>query len=75
MAGTTPISIMGMYGPELLPVLSVLAGRFAVCHHWFASAPTETLPNRALANAATSQGHLDDKTKTLPVGFRAADRP
>jgi phospholipase C len=64
MAGTTAASIMSTYGPELLPVLSGLARGFAVCDHWFASAPTETLPNRAFANAATSQGHLDDNTKT-----------
>ncbi len=27
--------------------------------------PTETLPNRAFVHAATSQGHMDDKTKTF----------
>ena len=27
--------------------------------------PTETLPNRAFACAATSQGHMDDKTHTF----------
>jgi phospholipase C len=36
-----------------------------VCDHWFASVPTETLPNRAFACAATSQGHMDDKTHTF----------
>jgi phospholipase C len=36
-----------------------------VCDHWFASAPTETLPNRAFTCAATSQGHMDDKTHTF----------
>jgi phospholipase C len=49
----------------MLPVLSGLAAGFAVCDQWFASAPTETMPNRAFASAATSQGHVDDKTKTF----------
>jgi phospholipase C len=69
-AGWTPISgtvagdIMGVYSPSTLPVLSGLARGFAVCDQWFCSAPTETLPNRAFACAATSQGHMDDNTKT-----------
>jgi phospholipase C len=69
-AGWTPISgtvagdIMGIYTPSTLPVLSGLARGFAVCDQWFCSAPTETLPNRAFACAATSQGHMDDNTKT-----------
>lgn len=61
---TSPSGIMGMFTPEMLPVLSALARGYAVCDHWFGSAPTETLPNRAFAAAATSQGHMDDKTKT-----------
>lgn len=63
--GTTGNDIMGCYAPETLPVLSALAKGYAVCDHWFASAPTETLPNRAFACAATSQGHMDDKTRTF----------
>jgi phospholipase C len=35
---------------------------YAVCDHWFGSVPTETLPNRAFALAA-SQGHMDNKTR------------
>ena len=38
---------------------------YAVCDQWFASVPTETMPNRAFACAATSQGHMDDKTRTF----------
>jgi phospholipase C len=53
-----------MFTPTMLPVLSGLARGFAVCDQWFSSAPTETLPNRAFACAGTSQGHMDDKTKT-----------
>jgi phospholipase C len=48
-----------------LPILSGLARGFAVCDHWYGSAPTETLPNRAFACAATSQGHMGDKTKSF----------
>src|ERR1017187_3025950 len=62
--GTTANEIMGCFTPQALPVLSALAKGYAVCDHWFASAPTETLPNRAFALAGTSQGHMDDHTKT-----------
>ena len=62
--GTVPKNIMGIFTPEMLPVLSGLARGYAVCDHWFSSVPTETLPNRAFACAATSQGHMDDKTKS-----------
>jgi phospholipase C len=58
--GTTPSQIMGMYTPALLPILSNLAKGYAVCDHWYASAPTETLPNRAFLHMATSLGHLSD---------------
>ncbi len=59
--GTTANSIMGVFTPDMLPVLSGLARGYAVCDHWFGSVPTETLPNRAFVCAGTSQGHMDDK--------------
>ncbi|HEY3939760.1 MAG TPA: alkaline phosphatase family protein [Bryobacteraceae bacterium] len=62
LPGTTANSIMGVFPPSMLPVLSGLASGFAVCDHWFSSAPTETLPNRAFVNAGTSQGRLNDDT-------------
>jgi phospholipase C len=65
LPGTVAADIMGIYTPEMLPVLSALAKGFAVCDQWFSSVPTETLPNRAFACAATSQGHMDDTTKTF----------
>ena len=65
IAGTPPSQIMGIYTPELLPVLSGLAKGYAVCDAWFASAPTMTIPNRAFAMAGTSQGHLDDHVKVF----------
>jgi phospholipase C len=64
LPGTAANDIMGVFTPDMLPVLSGLARGYAVCDHWFASVPTETLPNRAFACAATSQGHMDDKTKS-----------
>lgn len=73
LPGTEPSEIMGMYSPEMLPIMSGLAKGFAVCDHWFASAPTQTIPNRAFAAAATSQGHLDNHVKvfTCPSIFGA----
>ena len=65
LPGTDPTEIMGMYPPELLPVMSGLARGYAVCDRWFASAPTQTIPNRAFAGAATSQGHLDNHVKVF----------
>jgi phospholipase C len=65
VSGTTASDIMGCFTPEALPVLSALARGYAVCDAWFASAPTETMPNRAFACAGTSQGSMDDKTKTF----------
>jgi phospholipase C len=65
VTGTTANDIMGCFTPEALPVLSALATGYAVCDAWFASAPTETLPNRAFTCSGTSQGHMDDKTKTF----------
>ena len=74
--GTTASSIMGVFTPQMLPILSGLAQGYAVSDAWFASAPTETLPNRAFTGVATSQGHLDDTTKifTSPSIFSALSR-
>jgi len=65
LPGTDPSEIMGMYSPQMLPVMSTLARGFAVCDQWFCSAPTQTIPNRAFAGAATSQGHLDNHVKVF----------
>jgi len=76
LPGTTANDIMGMHTPATLPVLSALARGFAVCDHWYGSVPTETLPNRAFVHAATSQGHMDDKTKsfTAPTIYAALSK-
>jgi phospholipase C len=65
LPGTTANDIMGIFTPATLPVLSGLAQGFAVCDNWFGSVPTETLPNRAFVHAATSQGSMNDSTKTF----------
>ncbi len=65
LPGTEPSEIMGMYAPEMLPVMSGLAKGFAVCDQWFAAAPTQTIPNRTFAAAGTSQGHLDNHVKVF----------
>jgi phospholipase C len=67
LPGTTASDIMGIFTPAMLPVLSGLARGYAVCDHWFSSLPTMTLPNRAFACAATSQGHMDDKSHSFTV--------
>lgn len=77
LPGTDPSEIMGMYSPEMLPIMSGLAKGFAVCDHWFSSAPTQTIPNRTFAAAGTSQGHLDNHVKifTCPSIFgRLSDK-
>lgn len=53
-------TIMGMFTPDTLPILSALAKGYAVCDQWFGSVPTETLPNRAFLHSATSQGIVTD---------------
>jgi phospholipase C len=65
LPGTDPAEIMGMYTPEMLPVMSGLAKGFSVCDRWFSSVPTQTIPNRSFAAAATSQGHLDNSVKVF----------
>ncbi len=65
LAGTVATDIMGMFTPDLLPILSGLARGYAVCDQWFSSVPTMTLPNRAFLHAGTSLGHMDDASVTL----------
>jgi hypothetical protein len=44
-----PEAIMGYYDGSQLPAYDVLAREFHVCDRWFASAPTDTFPNRLFA--------------------------
>jgi phospholipase C len=67
LAGAMPASIMGMYAAETLPVLSGLAKGFAMCDGWFASVPTQTVPNRAFAVAGTSLGLTVNPAYRIPA--------
>jgi phospholipase C len=67
LPGTVHRNIMGIFPPEMVPILSGLARGYAVCDHWFASVPTQTAPNRAFACAGTRQGHMDDATFSFTV--------
>lgn len=60
-----PRLIMTCYTPEQVPVLSELARQFAVCDQWFASVPSQTLPNRDFIHAATSNGQVNNKPNAL----------
>ena len=51
--------VMKCFAPEDIPVLTTLARDFALCDHWFSSVPGPTLPNRAFAHCASSNGSVD----------------
>jgi phospholipase C len=51
--------IMKCMGQSVIPVLSTLAKRSAVCDRWFSSVPGPSFPNRAFVHAATSIGRVD----------------
>jgi phospholipase C len=61
-----PKSVMHYFTPDQVPVLSTLAKQFAVCDHWFASAPCQTWPNRWFVHAATANGHQNNEPLHLP---------
>jgi phospholipase C len=44
--------VMNYLTPAQMPVTSFLAHNYAVCDQWFASAPTQTYPNRAFSLCA-----------------------
>jgi phospholipase C len=52
--------IMHYYTPAQVPIITSLARNFAVCDRWFASSPTQTLPNRAFVHAGTSNGKVNN---------------
>jgi phospholipase C len=53
---SNPGEIMKCFAPAQLPVLTSLAGEFAVCDGWRASMPGPTWPNRFFMMAASSGG-------------------
>ncbi len=52
--------IMQSYSPQQVPVISALAKNFAVCDHWYASAPCQTWPNRGFVHTGSSDGHINN---------------
>ena len=61
-----PRSVMHYFAPDQVPVLSQLAKQFAVCDHWFASAPCQTWPNRWFVHAATADRHENNNPPYFP---------
>ena len=68
-------NIMRCFSPGRLPALTTLAQEYAICDRWFASVPGPTLPNRAFAFGATSQGRVDMNPQyvTLKTIFQLLD--
>ena len=58
-----PAEIMGYFEKDSFPIYEYIADNFTICDNWFASAPTCTLPNRAFGLCASSDGHINNKTK------------
>ena len=54
-------NIMHYFNTKQVPVISALAKQFAVCDHWFASAPCQTWPNRWFVHTATADGHENNE--------------
>jgi phospholipase C len=68
--------IMTSYSPTQVPVLSQLATAFALCDHWFASAPCQTWPNRGFVHTGSSDGHInndDAEPYDIPTIFNLLD--
>jgi phospholipase C len=59
--------IMQCHSPGQVPVLAMLARSYAVSDAWFASVPSQTWPNRAFAQAGTSNGHVDNGNPPDPL--------
>ena len=62
--------VMGCFQPDQLPVLTTLAGEFAMFNFWYSSLPGPTWPNRFFIHAATSGGLTDSPTTSqIVAGF------
>jgi phospholipase C len=62
--------VMECFQPDQLPVLTTLAGEFAVFNFWYSSLPGPTWPNRFFIHAATSGGLTDSpNTSQIVAGF------
>lgn len=51
-----PTSVMNMFTPDRLPIMTALVKEFAVFDHFFCAHPGPTWPNRLFQLLATSQG-------------------
>jgi phospholipase C len=58
--------VMHYFMPEQLPVLTTLARQFAVCDHWYASAPCQTWPNRFFVHTGTANGYENNSPPRFP---------
>jgi phospholipase C len=56
----TAEQIMQCFTRAQLPTRFSLAREYAVCDRWFASAPSQTWPNRAFVHTGTSNGHVNN---------------
>ena len=69
--------IMHCFTPDQVPALSALARSYAVCDHWYASAPCQTWPNRFFVHTATAGGYENNSPThfpyTMPTIFNALD--
>jgi phospholipase C len=61
-----PKNIMHYYTPDQVPVISTLAKNFAVCDHWYASAPCQTWPNRWFIHTGTADRRQNNDPLYLP---------
>ncbi len=66
---TDPTQILQCHAASQVPVLATLARSYAVCDAWFASVPSQTLPNRAFVHAGTSNGHVDNGSPPDPLAW------
>jgi phospholipase C len=68
---------LGGFTPDMLPVLSTLAKRFAVFDGWHAGVPGPTFCNRSFFHASTSHGYVTnhDNGGTEKWFRRRADQP
>jgi phospholipase C len=61
--------MMESFGPGDVGVINALARNFAVSDRWFASAPTQTWPNRGFVHSGSSDGHVNNENYE-PYGNR-----
>jgi phospholipase C len=59
-------SVMHYFTPDQVPIISKLAQQFAVCDHWFASAPCQTWPNRWFVHTGTADRRQNNDPPHLP---------